>query len=647
MNNMEILKAVKSLIGSNCIVSTPNAFFIGPKGYVSNNNLLQAITKHDQDISSINEQLDNKVDKDNLKTINGNSIIGTGNISITTQSGVVDLSPYLTIEDARDIYATKEDVISIEKEIFDLSTIIVKIIDNDGISNVNGALLEKKNLFINLDSYNALYTFISKNGSNSIIKDTDGLLYDVYSVDTSLASPQYYDNPITLLLHNYGKLFKFTIGGSTGIADAYPVGIKLNAYVENNSLIQAKNYTDSKLSKLADQHVIITDNYKEFSKESNVGRLLYITKETPIAYKFRTNTGYSIYTKVYVATEKDESIQNIIAYSDKFLTTEYQPSVNGFGDLYFTDYIPDYIVPIRDSNNPAPYVQTEVITEGLYYLPSVNNPVLLSSDQLVSKINDSISNNDAHYNLINKTLLSYNTGSIQLGNLQNDGIYEVQYNNTYQDIYYKNIAYLIKVGSQIFVWGKVRVDKYGVIYINPYSNISSWYQNVYSNIWEKLNGPEINSIKETVDSHIQSSNAQIEGIRTTMPRYYVVKTIDDWEELSVKIGDTIEMHPLSIPQHTYHVWKSSDGKMLYSNNFDLESTNDEGIIVYSDRNFNTVILENHYGVDEVGKHILNGTLQEDTKFYYVKTIDTSINQTLARKVNILTSLGYRKIAELF
>jgi hypothetical protein len=39
MNNANILKAVQCLIGSNCLVSTPEAFYVGPKGYVSNTSL--------------------------------------------------------------------------------------------------------------------------------------------------------------------------------------------------------------------------------------------------------------------------------------------------------------------------------------------------------------------------------------------------------------------------------------------------------------------------------------------------------------------------------------------------------------------------------------------------------------------------------
>ena len=39
MNNADILKAVQCLIGSNCLVSTPEAFYVGPKGYDSKGSL--------------------------------------------------------------------------------------------------------------------------------------------------------------------------------------------------------------------------------------------------------------------------------------------------------------------------------------------------------------------------------------------------------------------------------------------------------------------------------------------------------------------------------------------------------------------------------------------------------------------------------
>jgi hypothetical protein len=39
MSNIETLKAMQCLIGSNCLVSTPETFYAGPKGYVSNTSL--------------------------------------------------------------------------------------------------------------------------------------------------------------------------------------------------------------------------------------------------------------------------------------------------------------------------------------------------------------------------------------------------------------------------------------------------------------------------------------------------------------------------------------------------------------------------------------------------------------------------------
>lgn len=528
MDNTNILKAVQCLIGSNCLVSTPEAFYVGPKGYDSKGSLEKEVQKNSEDIQTINTELDNKVDKDNLKTINGNSIIGKGNISITTESGVVDLSSYLTIEEASLQYPSKENV----------------------------------------------------------------------------------------------------------------------SEVASAAVRTANTYTDNKIANLDPQHVNITDDYKEFSKQSNVGRLVYLTKDSPVSFMFISNTGMPFYTKIYNPSSSEETITNVDAYSDAFLTKKIETQTEGFGDLAFTNYMPDVLHPF--TGNPLSYYKTFVLTSGLYYLSNVNDPILIASEESILKLNKAITETEAREILISKNRLKCITGTISLNALESQGIYELYLDDMYQGTYYNNIAYLIKVGTKVFVQGLVRVDKYGVIYIDPYSSTSSWYQNIHSNIWEKMDDPEINSIKETVDDHIKSSNAQIEGIRTTMPRYYIVSTIDDWEELETKVGDTIEVTILNIPSHSYHVWKSSKGELLYSNNFDLNNPATVEATVYTDRNFgNTIPGGWNYETDEVGNHILNDTYQGATKFYYVKTIDTSVNDTLARKVSILTSLGYRTIAELF
>lgn len=529
MNNADILKAVQCLIGSNCLVSTPEAFYVGPKGYDSKGSLEKEVQKNSEDIQTINAELDNKVDKDNLKTINGNSIIGTGNISITTESGVVDLSSYLTIEEAALQYASKEE---------------------------------------------------SLNSASSAVKI-------------------------------------------------------------------ANTYTDNKIANLDPQHVNITNDYKEFSKQSNVGRLVYLTKDTPISFMFISNTGMPFYTKIYNPSSSNETINNVDAYSDKFLTKKIETQTEGFGDLVFANYIPDALAPF--TGNPLSYYKTFVVTSGLYYLSNVNDLILIASEESILKLNESITETEAREILISKNRLKYITGTISLNTLESQGIYELYLDNMYQGIYYNNIAYLIKVGTKVFVQGLVRVDDYGVVYINPSSYTSNWYQNTYSNRWAKITDPDINSLNNSLQEHINITDNKFLGIQNTLNNYYVIDSVEEWENTNPKIGDMVEMQVLTIPTHKYHVWKSNAGELVYSDDFDLSQVAAVTPSIYSDRYFGSLLNGAwNYEVDETGrKHVLADEYKDRTPFYYVKTIDSSINDELGRKVSILTSLGYRKVAELF
>lgn len=529
MNNVNIIKAIQCLIGSNCLVSTPETFYVGPKGYDSKVSLEKDIQKNSEDIANINTALQNKIDKDNVKTINGNSIIGTGNISITTESGVVDLSPYLTIEEASLQYSSKENV----------------------------------------------------------------------------------------------------------------------SEVASTAVRTANTYTDNKIANLDPQHVNITDDYKEFSKQFNVGRLVYLTKDSPVSFMFISNTGMPFYTKIYNPSSSEETITNVDAYSDAFLTKKIETQTEGFGDLVFANYIPDTLTPF--TGNPLSYYKTFVLTSGLYYLSNVNDPILIASEESILKLNEAITETEAREILISKNRLKYITGTISLNTLESQGIYELYLDNMYQGTYYNNIAYLIKVGTKVFVQGLVRVDDYGVVYINPSSYTSNWYQNTYSNRWVKFIDPDISSINDSLQEHINITDNKFLGIQNALNNYYVIDSVEEWENTIPKIGDMVEMQVLTIPTHKYHVWKSNDGEIIYSKDFDLGQIANINPYVYSDRYFGSLLNGGwNYEVDEAGrKHVLADEYKDRAPFYYVKTIDSSINDELGRRVSILTSLGYRKVAELF
>ena len=52
MSNVNTLKAIQCLIGSNCIVSTPDAFYVGPKGLISTAEIVQTLDEHNNKINN-------------------------------------------------------------------------------------------------------------------------------------------------------------------------------------------------------------------------------------------------------------------------------------------------------------------------------------------------------------------------------------------------------------------------------------------------------------------------------------------------------------------------------------------------------------------------------------------------------------------
>lgn len=52
MSNVNTLKAIQCLIGSNCIVSTPDAFYVGPKGLISTAEIVQTLDEHSTKINN-------------------------------------------------------------------------------------------------------------------------------------------------------------------------------------------------------------------------------------------------------------------------------------------------------------------------------------------------------------------------------------------------------------------------------------------------------------------------------------------------------------------------------------------------------------------------------------------------------------------
>lgn len=100
MSNVNTLKAIQCLIGSNCIVSTPDAFYVGPKGLISTAEIVQTLDDHNtrisantsnivaitadiqsiyEDINTITAQFNNT--KTQLNTLQGKVAANTSNIN--------------------------------------------------------------------------------------------------------------------------------------------------------------------------------------------------------------------------------------------------------------------------------------------------------------------------------------------------------------------------------------------------------------------------------------------------------------------------------------------------------------------------------------------------------------------------------------
>lgn len=530
MNNADILKAVQCLIGSNCLVSTPEAFYVGPKGYDSKGSLEKEVQKNSEDIQTINAELENKVDKDNLKTINGNSIIGKGNISITTESGVVDLSSYLTIEKAASQYATKE---------------------------------------------------ASQNSASAAVKI-------------------------------------------------------------------ANTYTDNKIANLDPQHVNITNDYKEFRNQNNVGRLIYLTEETAIAFKFTSKNGNVIFTNIYTPGTSAETITNIKAYFDQYLTQEIVfAGYDSFGDISFTDYNPSNVIPFVSTYGiEFTFVETVKYTTGLYYLAEVGAPIMVASEDHITKSNSYLSKTEALAEYQSKTVLKYSEG-VSFYNIKNyTGKYIVKYDNYYQGVFFYDIAEIIKYGDYIFINGIVKVDVYGNVTINPNNYINDVYKQSGSK-WIRVEDSDLLMFKDSLESQVQGVRLDINEVRTNFQQYHVISNIDDLELSNIKVGDNIELlEALNIPNHSYHIWKSSDGCILYTDPFDLGEDAVQVSSVYEDRYFGRALEDVfNYDIIKMQKCISSDTYSRGTVYYYDKTIDQSIND-LSNSVILLTSSGYRKVINL-
>ena len=645
MNNINIIKAIQCLIGSNCLVSTPEAFYVGPKGYVSNTSLQGSIKEHSNSIDAILKELVNKITEEDLKTINGISLVGEGNIEISGQGGSVDLSGYLTKKDANDLYPSKNSVVYNTESILDVSKLHIKKNNGETFEDYNGPLQGGTDLWISKDSYQELYDFLSQKPYNSLLYDGH-FYYSIIGIYSKESSKEIYDNALTVLLVNKNTLYLFKLGETTLVSDDYPVAIKLEVFVNKQAVIEANSYTNQKISKLDPQHVLITKNRKDFSKQSNVGRLLYLTEELQLSYRFENDYGYSLYTSIQNAPEGGSIIYKVSVYSDKLLTELFS---SDYGEISFSDEDP-YKLYSKD-NIEFSYKETSVLTTGIYYLNDVNDPILIASEGNINKVQQCVTREEAKVGFVEKELINYNAETVNLNHLdKTKSLYVVQYNNPYNGKYYSDIAYITIMGPYVYVKGLVQVDNTGTVYFSPNNATDDLFYNKSANTWSKIQDSSVKAELDNLNNKIKENTRDIKVYGEESLKYYCIGDLSDYEYIVLKWGDTIEIaEPFDIPSYTYLTWLSEDGQLVYTEYFDIhEEWNWTGSAC--DDRYMSSVLDTAFELSNDGKGLyIRSDIYDGgstKKFYFNKQISQGLNDEIARKVSIVTSQGFKTLVNL-
>lgn len=644
MNNANILKAVQCLIGSNCLVSTPEAFYVGPKGYVSNTSLQGSIEEHSNSIDVITKELANKITGDGLKTINGISLVGEGNIEISGQGGTVDLSKYLTKIEADGKYPKKQEVVYNTENVLDLSVLGIKRHNGESFEDFNGPIQGTADLWTTVTAWSTIYEFSAQNKYNALVYDGH-TYYSVIGVYNKENANQAYDNPLALLLQYRDALYILKIGETSVITPEYPVAIKLEAFVNRKTLSEANSYTDYKISKLDPQHVLITKNRKDFSKSANVGRLLYLTEELQLSYRFENDYGYSLYTSVQNTPDDGYIINKVSVYSDKLLNELVS---SDYGELVFNDEGP-YKLYSKD-NIEFSYKETSVLTTGIYYLNAVNDPILIASEDGINKIQQCVTREEAKVGFVEKELIHYNAETVNLNHLdKTKSLYVVQYNGSYNGKYYSDIAYITIMGPYVYVKGLVQVSNLGIVSFTPNNFTNDLFYNKSANTWSKLQDASVKAELDSINNKVQENTRYIQAYNQQALKYYSITDLTEYEDVTFNYGDTIEIpESLDLPSHNYLIWKAKDGTLIYTLYFDKDTEPYWMGPAYADRYMSAII--NQYfvlGNDAFGFYLSSdGYDGATTKFYYHKQISQGLNDDIAGKISIVTSQGFKTLANL-
>lgn len=644
MNNANILKAVQCLIGSNCLVSTPEAFYVGPKGYVSNTSLQESIEEHSNSIDVIIKELAKKLTGDDLKTINGISLLGKGNIEISGQGGSVDLSGYLTKKDANDLYPSKNSVVYNTESILDVSKLHIKKYNGETFEDYNGPLQGGTDLWISKDSYQQMYEFLSQKQYNALLYDGH-LYYSIIGIYSKESSKEVYDNALTVLLVNKDILYLFRLGVEASIVEDYPVAIKLGVFVDKHAVAEANLYTNQKISKLDPQHVLVTKKRKDFSKQSNVGRLLYLTEELQLSYRFENDYGYSLYTSVQNIPDDGYIISKVSVYSDKLLNELVS---SDYGELAFNDEGP-YKLYSKD-NIEFSYKETSVLTTGIYYLNAVNDPILIASEDSINKIQQCVTREEAEVGFVEKELIHYNAETVNLNHLdKTKSLYVVQYNGSYNGKYYSDIAYITIMGPYVYVKGLVQVSNLGIVSFTPNNATDDLFYNKSANTWSKIQDSSVKAELDSINNKVQKNTRDIQAYNQQALKYYSITDLTEYEDATFNYGDTIEIpEPLDLPSHNYLIWKAKDGTLIYTFYFDKDTEHYWEGPAYADRYMSSIIAQYFVlGNDAFGFYLISNDYDgATTKFYYHKQISQGLNDDIAGKISIVTSQGFKTLVNL-
>lgn len=645
MNNINIIKAIQCLIGSNCLVSTPEAFYVGPKGYVSNTSLQGSIEEHSNSIDAILKELVNKITEEDLKTINGISLVGEGNIEISGQGGSVDLSGYLTKKDANDLYPSKNSVVYNTESILDVSKLHIKKYNGETFEDYNGPLQGGTNLWISKDSYLQIYDFLSQKQYNALLYDGH-LYYSIIGIYSKESSKEVYDNALTVLLVNKDTLYLLRLGADALIVEDYPVAINLGVFVDKHAVVEANLYTNQKISKLDPQHVLVTKNRKDFSKQSNVGRLLYLTEELQLSFRFENDYGYSLYTSVQNIPDDGYIINKVSVYSDKLLNELVS---SDYGELAFNDEGP-YKLYSKD-NIEFSYKETSVLTTGIYYLNAVNDPILIASEDSINKIQQCVTREEAEVGFVEKELIHYNAQTVNLNHLdKTKSLYVVQYNNPYNGKYYSDIAYITIMGPYVYVKGLVQVSNLGIVSFTPNNATDDLFYNKSANTWSKIQDSSVKAELDTLNNKIKENTRDIKAQGEESLKYYCIGDLSEYEYTVLKQGDTIEVYePFDIPSYTYLTWLSDDGQLVYTEYFDIHEEWNWTGSACGDRYMSDVLDTNfELSNDGNGLYIRSDIYDGGSvkKFYFNKQISQGLNDDIARKVSIVTSQGFKTLINL-